>query len=211
MWLDTVAKHWMVPLDSFTVAFHLLSLRRRNSIFFVHSSSVLVIIVTYSACIKDLMRPDHYLHIHCWHKHVDYKPTMLSTYKFYIPIVYSAFHTHSAHRITMQMSPIVSPVGLVSYWNWNGFIFIFSLSPGCFWMYHTCGHMKSVQYFESSLLGTNAFVGRHCDDDDDALNNRCSERTDRFGVFGKHSHGRFYFQTSSCYPYCWKCRRWINE
>lgn len=33
--------------------------------FFVHSLSVLVIIVIYSACIKDLMLPGHYLHIHC--------------------------------------------------------------------------------------------------------------------------------------------------
>lgn len=75
--------------------------------------------------------------------------------------------------------------------------------PGC--LLHRCSHIRATYIFEASLDQSNAFMGRQCPDDRRAQVNRCYQHIDRFGVYGNHSNGKFYFRTTDCYPYCWNC------
>lgn len=77
--------------------------------------------------------------------------------------------------------------------------------PGC--SDSICSHSRATYIFETSFENTCIFMGRQCASDIKSVQNKCAEITDRFGVHGKKTPGRFYFKTDKCYPYCLNCVR----
>lgn len=72
---------------------------------------------------------------------------------------------------------------------------------GCFGS--SCSHVRAAHFFEASLKPENIFMATECDIS--AVTRTCSEKTDRFGIYGAHLPGQFYFETTSCYPFCVNC------
>lgn len=73
--------------------------------------------------------------------------------------------------------------------------------PGCPRFSDVCNHSRANFLFESALKPENEFSGKNCRYDEYQATLICTQKTDRFGIYSKHSTGRFYFETKSCYPY----------
>lgn len=64
-----------------------------------------------------------------------------------------------------------------------------------------CDHFRAAAIFQSSLNPANIFKSKYCHNDEMALIHNCSSVCERFGIHGKHFSGRYYFNTTYCYPY----------
>lgn len=64
-----------------------------------------------------------------------------------------------------------------------------------------CDHRRAVLIFKASLDPENKFGAKNCENFENAQNNLCIGRNDRFGIHGNHLNGQFYFSTTGCYPF----------
>lgn len=79
------------------------------------------------------------------------------------------------------------------------------IQPGC-GINVTCSHERSYFYFNESLNSKRKFIGERCENFEkkvslELLGQRCSDVTDRVGIFTAGKKGRFFVETNAERPF----------